>query len=79
MIELNKIYNEDCRETMKRMPDNFVDSIVTDPPYELSDDGKASPNRVFLEFIFPQKKKTKAVSEGIISLEFLFNNNGLFQ
>jgi DNA modification methylase len=40
MIELNKIYNEDCRETMKRMPDNFVDSIVTDPPYELGFMGK---------------------------------------
>ncbi len=36
MIEVNKIYNEDCRETLKRMPDNFVDSIVTDPPYDLT-------------------------------------------
>ena len=33
MIELNKIYCEDCRETMKRMPDNFVDCCVTSPPY----------------------------------------------
>lgn len=32
-IELNTIYNEDCLETMKRMPDNFVDLIITDPPY----------------------------------------------
>lgn len=36
MIELNKIYCEDCLETMKRMPDNFVDAIVTDPPYGIS-------------------------------------------
>jgi DNA modification methylase len=35
MIEINKIYNEDFRVTTKRMSDNFVDSIVTDPPYEL--------------------------------------------
>lgn len=34
-IELNTIYNEDCLETMKRMPDNFVDLIVTDPSYSL--------------------------------------------
>lgn len=33
MIESNTIYNEDCLETMKRMPNNFVDLIVTDPPY----------------------------------------------
>lgn len=34
MIELNTIYNEDCLETMKRMPDNFVDLTVTSPPYD---------------------------------------------
>lgn len=33
MIELNKIYNEDCLEGMKRIPDNSVDCILTDPPY----------------------------------------------
>lgn len=33
-IELNKIYNEDCILTMKRMPDNFVDLVVTSPPYD---------------------------------------------
>ena len=33
MIELNKIYAEDCLETMARMPDNLVDLIVTSPPY----------------------------------------------
>lgn len=36
-IELNTIYNEDCLETMKRMPDNYVNLIVTDPPYVLDD------------------------------------------
>ena len=39
-MELNKIYCEDCLQTMKRMPDNFVDSIVTDPPYGLKFMGK---------------------------------------
>lgn len=34
-MELNKIYNEDCLTTMKRMPDNFVDLIITSPPYNL--------------------------------------------
>lgn len=32
-LTLNTIYNEDCLETMKRMPDGFVDLVVTDPPY----------------------------------------------
>ena len=33
MIELNRIYNEDCLEGMKRIPGNTVDLVVTDPPY----------------------------------------------
>lgn len=33
MMELNKIYNEDCLEGMKRIPDGSVDCILTDPPY----------------------------------------------
>ena len=32
-MELNKIYNEDCLEGMKRISDGSVDLIVTDPPY----------------------------------------------
>jgi site-specific DNA-methyltransferase (adenine-specific) len=35
-MELNKIYNVDCLEFMKSMPDNSVDLIVTDPPYGMS-------------------------------------------
>lgn len=34
------IYNENCLEAMKRLEDNSVDSIVTDPPYGLSFMGK---------------------------------------
>jgi len=36
MLEINKIHQGDCLELMKEMPDNSVDSIVTDPPYGLS-------------------------------------------
>ena len=33
MIELNKIYNEDCLEGMKRIPDGSIDMILCDLPY----------------------------------------------
>jgi len=33
MIEINKVYNENCLDTMKRMKDNFVDLTITSPPY----------------------------------------------
>jgi len=31
---LNKIHVENCLDTMQRMPDNFVDLVVTSPPYD---------------------------------------------
>tara|TARA_R100000306_G_scaffold62025_1_gene66662 strand:- start:1206 stop:1928 length:723 start_codon:yes stop_codon:yes gene_type:complete len=39
MIELNKIHNEDCLETMAKMPDNFVDYTITSPPYNVGKNG----------------------------------------
>jgi site-specific DNA-methyltransferase (adenine-specific) len=32
-MEVNKIYNEDCMKTIGRMPINFMQSIITSPPY----------------------------------------------
>lgn len=32
-MKLNKIYNEDCLEGMKQIPDKYIDLVVTDPPY----------------------------------------------
>jgi DNA modification methylase len=39
MMELDRIFNEDCLEGMKRIPDGMVDCIVTDPPYKLENQG----------------------------------------
>ena len=33
-MKLNTIYNEDCLEGMKRIPDKSVDLTVTSPPYD---------------------------------------------
>ena len=33
-MEVNKIYNENCLDTMAMMPDGFVDLTVTSPPYD---------------------------------------------
>lgn len=34
LIETNKIYNENCLDTMSKMPDGFIDLTVTSPPYD---------------------------------------------
>lgn len=34
-MEINKIYNENCLETIAKMPDKFIDLTVTSPPYNM--------------------------------------------
>lgn len=57
MIELNKIYLEDCLVTMKRMPDDFIDLIIADPPYhKIVDDEFDHQHETENEFIEWQKQ-----------------------
>ena len=39
MIELDTIYNEDCLEGMRQLPDGCVDLVITDPPYLIGNQG----------------------------------------
>ena len=39
MKTINKIYNMDCIEGMRQMPDKSVDLVVTDPPYLIETSG----------------------------------------
>ena len=33
-LQLNTLYNKDCVEGMKLLPDNSIDLVVTSPPYD---------------------------------------------
>ena len=33
MFELNKLYNMDCMEGMKQIPDKYFELAIVDPPY----------------------------------------------
>jgi site-specific DNA-methyltransferase (adenine-specific) len=37
-FELNKVYCMDCLEGLRKLPDNSVDLVVTDPPYNIKKD-----------------------------------------
>lgn len=39
MIEVNKIYNEDCLKFMKRCHESYFDLTICDPPYNIGKDG----------------------------------------
>lgn len=34
-MEVNKIYNEDCLVGLKKIPDNSIDLVLIDPPYDI--------------------------------------------
>jgi len=40
-LKTNVIYNEDCLEGMKRLPDGSIDLVLTDPPYKVTSRGNA--------------------------------------
>ena len=40
MFNLNRIYNLDCMEAMKEIPDNFFQLAICDPPYGIGHDGQ---------------------------------------
>lgn len=40
-MEINKVYNVDCRDFLRTLPDNSIDLIVTDPPYPVISRGSA--------------------------------------
>ena len=49
-FKLNKIYNEDCLRTLKRIDDQSIDLVITSPPYNMNwrihgTDDKVDPGR----------------------------------
>jgi len=55
MLEINKIYNMDCLEGLKLLPDDSVDLIVTDPPYNLNKNFENDnlSEQDFIDFLTP--------------------------
>ena len=37
MLEVNKIYNADCMDILKELPDKCIDLVLTDPPYGIGE------------------------------------------
>lgn len=45
-MDLDIIYNNDCLEGLKSIPDKYIDLIITDPPYLISTLGGGTINKV---------------------------------
>ena len=53
MIEINKIYNENCLDTLSRIDDNSIDLVITSPPYNMNlriRNGKYCSRQIVKEF-----------------------------
>lgn len=47
------VYNEDCLETLKRIPDDAIDLVITSPPYNMNlriRQGKYCSRQIVKEF-----------------------------
>ena len=61
-MQVNKIYNEDCLSGIKSLPDNSIDLVVMDPPYDITTSKK--------------KNEKSAIDKGInaVQKELIENN-----
>jgi site-specific DNA-methyltransferase (adenine-specific) len=61
-MKLNKLYNIDCIEGMKQLPLNFIDLVVTSPPYNVGIDYDVyNDNKDWVEYWGWSKKWIKEV------------------
>ena len=60
---IDKIFNEDCLEGMKRIPDGSVDFILTDPPFGITD--APFDNRIPFEPMWEQFKRVTKTNAAI--------------
>lgn len=73
MIELNKIYNEDCLIGLKKIPNKSVNLIAIDPPYNI---GKADWDKInnYVEWMGKVFKECERVLKDNGSFYFFHND-----
>ena len=83
MVELNKIYCEDCIEFLNRLDDNSLDCIITSPPYNFGKDYTEYDDKVdfkvyedWLSQIFELcAKKLKEGGRMFVNVQPVFSEN----
>ncbi len=64
-MEINKIYQGDCLELMKQLPNNSIDLVVTDPPYNIGKDFENDnlPKEEYLKWCWKWIKELNRVTD----------------
>lgn len=84
MLEINKIYNEDCLEGMKRIDDRSIDCIICDPPYQSTSmdwDRKLPVDKLWGEYerIIKPKGNIILFGTGLFAFKLALSNERLFR
>lgn len=65
-----RILNGDCREVLKTLPDASVDSIVTDPPYDLTSGKKGGTGDASMNPNSPAGRSRIGTGGGFMGLKW---------
>lgn len=78
-MEIDKIYNMDCLEGMKQIPDGSVDLIVTDPPYEFETRGSGfHKKRDYYDEIAAQGLAAGITEEYLVEMERVMKATNIY-
>jgi len=79
-MNTNVIYNEDCVKGMKRIPNESIDLIVTDPPYNLGRfEGDNFTEKEFKEFTLKWLNECYRILKKNKLLFFTFWSDGMYE
>ena len=66
MESINKIYNMDCIDGMRQMPDKSVDLVVTDPPYFIETSGAGIYKQDDKQYVKELNEMKDGFSRGVL-------------
>lgn len=75
MLEINNLYNMDCVEGMKQIPNEYIDLIVTDPPYMTNYKSNRRVKNEKFDHIQNDKNSNELISEFLAEAHRVLKNN----
>jgi len=70
-FSVNKIYNKDCIEGMKAIPDEKIDLVLTDPPFAINFKAKIETLQEFCPATMKSKLKIIIILQMLGCVKFI--------
>jgi len=72
-MEINKIYNSDCLEILKELPDNSIDLVLTDPPYLINQNNGGRTKFTNIRRMYKNKSENLKFIANSFDIKNVFN------